>query len=240
MLTKYVLPGEKVELKIISNSLSDQNNTDKKTYVSQIYEIISDDRFQILIPIEKAKLILLPMDKEYDVYFYTATGLYHCTAKILDRSKENNIYLLNMEVTGSLSKFQRREFYRFNCAIEMGTRRLEEDEKKSLENKKLSLRNDLPYQKGMIVDISGGGIRFVSEKLYEADSMVLCNFMVPINDKPKQYSIIGLVLQIRIIEERQGLYEHRIQYIGMGRDEREEIIKFIFEEERKNRKREKG
>ncbi|MDD3659357.1 MAG: flagellar brake protein, partial [Lachnospiraceae bacterium] len=194
MLTKYVLPGEKVELKIISNSLSDQNNTDKKTYVSQIYEIISDDRFQILIPIEKAKLILLPMDKEYDVYFYTATGLYHCTAKILDRSKENNIYLLNMEVTGSLSKFQRREFYRFNCAIEMGTRRLEEDEKKSLENKKLSLRNDLPYQKGMIVDISGGGIRFVSEKLYEADSMVLCNFMVPINDKPKQYSIIGLVL----------------------------------------------
>ena len=59
MLTKYVLPGEKVELKIISNSLSDQNNTDKKTYVSQIYEIISDDRFQILIPIEKAKLILL-------------------------------------------------------------------------------------------------------------------------------------------------------------------------------------
>ena len=239
MLTKYVLPGEKVELKIISNSLSDQNNTDKKTYVSQIYEIISDDRFQILIPIEKAKLILLPMDKEYDVYFYTATGLYHCTAKILDRSKENNIYLLNMEVTGSLSKFQRREFYRFNCAIEMGTRRLEEDEKKSLENKKLSLRNDLPYQKGMIVDISGGGIRFVSEKLYEADSMVLCNFMVPINDKPKQYSIIGLVLQIRIIEERQGLYEHRIQYIGMGRDEREEIIKFIFEEERKNRKREK-
>ena len=239
MLTKYVLPGEKVELKIISNSLSDQNNTDKKTYVSQIYEIISDDRFQILIPIEKAKLILLPMDKEYDVYFYTATGLYHCTAKILDRSKENNIYLLNMEVTGSLSKFQRREFYRFNCAIEMGTRRLEEDEKKSLENKKLSLRNDLPYQKGMIVDISGGGIRFVSEKLYEADSMVLCNFMVPINDKPKQYSIIGLVLQNRIIEERQGLYEHRIQYIGMGRDEREEIIKFIFEEERKNRKREK-
>lgn len=240
MLTKYVLPGEKVELKIILNSLSDQNNTDKKTYVSQIYEIISDDRFQILIPIEKAKLILLPMDKEYDVYFYTATGLYHCTAKILDRSKENNIYLLNMEVTGSLSKFQRREFYRFNCAIEMGIRKLEEDEKKSLENKKLSLRNDLPYQKGMIVDISGGGIRFVSEKLYEADSMVLCNFVVPINDKPKQYSIIGLVLQIRIIEERQGLYEHRIQYIGMGRDEREEIIKFIFEEERKNRKREKG
>lgn len=240
MLTKYVLPGEKVELKIISNSLSDQSSTDKKTYVSQIYEIISDDSFQILIPIEKAKLILLPMDKEYDVYFYTATGLYHCTARILDRSKENNIYLLNMEVTGSLSKFQRREFYRFNCAIEMGIRKLEEDEKQSLDNKNLKLRSDLPYQKGMIVDISGGGIRFVSEKLYEADSMVLCDFMIPVNEKTKQFKVAGLVLQIKIIEERQGLYEHRIQYIGMGRDEREEVIKFIFEEERKNRKREKG
>ena len=64
--------------------------------------------------------------------------------------------------------------------------------------------------------------------------------MIPVNEKPKQFKVAGLVLQIKIIEERQGLYEHRIQYIGMGRDEREEVIKFIFEEERKNRKREKG
>lgn len=91
-----------------------------------------------------------------------------------------------------------------------------------------------------MIDISGGGIRFVSEKLYEADSMVLCDFMIPVNEKPKQFKVAGLVLQIKIIEERQGLYEHRIQYIGMGRDEREEVIKFIFERGKKKSQTGKG
>ncbi len=240
MLTKYVTPGEKVELNIISGSMSNHLDFVKKTYLTQVYEVLSDDSLQILMPIEKAKLILLPMDEEYDFYFYTVSGLFHCTARITDRSKENNIYLLNVELTSSLSKFQRREFYRFNCAIEMGSRKLEEDELKAFEERKPFFQKGIPFHKGMIVDISGGGIRFVSDKLYEADSIMLCNFMLPINEKPKQFNVTGLVLQIKIIDERPGLFEHRIQYMGLGKDDREEIIRYIFEEERRNRKREKG
>jgi len=240
MLTKYVTPGEKVELNIISSSISNRSDFVKKTYLTQVYDVLSDDSLQILIPIEKGKLILLPMDEEYDFYFYTVTGLFHCTARITERSKENNIYLLNVELTSSLSKFQRREFYRFNCAIEMGSRKLEEDELQAFEERKTFFQDGIPFHKGIIVDISGGGIRFVSDKLYEADSFMLCNFMLPINEKPKQFNVIGLVLQIKIIDERPGLYEHRIQYMGLGKDDREDIIRYIFEEERRNRKREKG
>ena len=240
MLTKYVMPGDKLELRITANSLSEKKEETKKTHLTQVYEVIADDKLQILMPIEKAKLVLLPTDVEYDLYFYTATGLYHCTAIVTDRTKENNIYLMNMEVTGGLSKFQRREFYRFNCAIEMGSRALEEDELQSLLKKEFFFHHDIPFQKNMMVDISGGGIRFVSEKLYEADTYVLCSFTIPVNEKPKQFHLVGLVLRIKILDERPGLYEHRIQYIGVGKDEREDIIRFIFEEERKNRKREKG
>lgn len=42
------------------------------------------------------------------------------------------------------------------------------------------------------------------------------------------------------VENKPGSYEHRAQYINIDTSEREEIIRFIFEEERKRRKREKG
>ena len=48
------------------------------------------------------------------------------------------------------------------------------------------------------------------------------------------------VIAVRELDEHRGLYEHRAQYINIDTMEREEIIRFIFEEERKHRKREKN
>ncbi len=44
-------------------------------------------------------------------------------------------------------------------------------------------------------------------------------------------------MTVRELPDRPGLYEHRAQYIHIDTAEREEIIRFIFEEERKHRKR---
>ena len=40
-------------------------------------------------------------------------------------------------------------------------------------------------------------------------------------------------------EGRRDSYEHRVQYVDIETEVREEIIKYIFEEERKHRKRER-
>lgn len=45
-----------------------------KVYASQVLDIISDDRIEISMPMEKTKLILLPIDVEYDLYFLRQTG----------------------------------------------------------------------------------------------------------------------------------------------------------------------
>jgi len=39
---------------------------------------------------------------------------------------------------------------------------------------------------------------------------------------------------------RVGFYEHRVQFTDINREDREAVIKFIFAEERRQRKREKG
>jgi c-di-GMP-binding flagellar brake protein YcgR len=51
--------------------------------------------------------------------------------------------------------------------------------------------------------------------------------------------VIGKVLAVSELENRPGTYEHRVQYYNMDESVREEIIKFIFEEERRNRKKDR-
>ena len=60
------------------------------------------------------------------------------------------------------------------------------------------------------------------------------------NGKTKEYNLVGKILKLRELDNRPGEYEHRIQYVNIDMDVREEIIKYIFEEERKYRRREKA
>ena len=56
--------------------------------------------------------------------------------------------------------------------------------------------------------------------------------------RTKQCETIGEILSTRELENKKGTFEHRVRYVDMGEGEREEIIRYIFEEERKNRKKE--
>lgn len=239
MLTKYVKPGEKVELQTVERSILG-SVSDKKAYTSKVYDIISDEQIEILMPMEKTKLILLPVDGEYDVCFYTKQGLYQCYVRIVDRYKSDNTFILLCEPTSNLRKHQRREYYRFSCILNMDSRELVEEEIEALEKDELVFQPGLPLQKSVIVDISGGGVRFVSSYRYEKDTMIYLTYKLMIGGKEKVYETAGKVLSSRPIENRQGEYEHRLQYMSMENSDREEIIRYIFEEERKNRRKENG
>lgn len=95
----------------------------------------------------------------------------------MDRYKSNNVYVLVMELTSNLRKYQRREYYRFSCALDMCARNLEEEEIEALEkNSPYELQPGLPLKHSIIVDISGGGLRFMSTQRYEPGSLILCSY----------------------------------------------------------------
>lgn len=240
MLSKYVMAGNKVEIQAVERTLGMDNAERKKVYQTQVYDILSEDRLEVYMPQEKSKLILLPVNAEFDLYFYTQAGLYQCFANVIDRYKADGKYILLLELTSNLRKFQRREYYRLSCALEMNSRPLEKEEIQAVEEKKDYLVPGLPLKRSVIVDISGGGIRFVGDYAYEVDSLVCCKYNLIINGHDKEYTLVAKILVVRELEDRPGLFEHRAQYTQINTVEREEIIRFIFEEERKNRKREKG
>ena len=240
MLSKFISPGDRIEMQRVERLKGAQAEESRRIYLSSVHEVIAADQMEVVMPMEQTKLILLPVDTEYDVTIYGQTGLFQCFARVVDRYKSNNVYLLALELTSNLRKHQRREFYRFSCALEMCSRTLEEEEIKAVDEKRpYALTPGLPIKRSVIVDISGGGLRFLSTQRYEPESMLYCSYYLLKNGEKKQIEVVGKVLTVNELENRRGTYEHRVQYVNVDVDTREQIIQFIFEEERKNRKRER-
>lgn len=239
MLSKFISAGSKVEIMPIERMGENGEEAGKKVYVSKVYDILSEDTLEILMPMEKTKLILLPVDSEFDLVVYQENNLYQCLVRVTDRYKSSNVYLLQVELVSNLRKYQRREYYRFSCALQMCARNLQEEEIQAVEKDlPYTLTPGLPLKQSVIVDISGGGLRFISSQRYEPESMLYINYELQIDGEMKMYEIIGKVLSVRELENRKGTFEHRVQYYDMNRKTREEIIKYIFQEERKNRRKE--
>jgi len=239
MLSKYVKPGSKLEIQKVDRVRTNDESKKAPIYDTQVYDVISEDRMEIVMPMVQSKLILLSIDTEYDMCLYTENGLYQCFGKVIDRYKDNTVYIVLVELTSNLRKFQRREFYRFSCALEMKSRQLETDEIKSIEKDLVDLKPNLPLQRSIVVDISGGGLRFVANYKYEPGTLIQCCYSLTIDGRYKEYNLVGHVLSVQENPNRPGLFEHRVQYTDINTEEREEIIRFIFEEERKNRQKDR-
>ncbi len=241
MLSKYVSIGDKLDLETIEGMEDPLMNSKegKRSYRSQVYDIVSEDQIKIAMPMEQGKIILLPVDGEYNVCFYTQTGLYQCLGRIIDRYKSDNVFVLVMELTTDLRKYQRREYYRLNCVLDMKCREVTEDDVNPLSERVRFVDTDITFNNGVVVDISGGGARFISKVRYPkgANIMFVCSLYV--SGALNEYKLLGKVLLSEKIENREDEYEHRIQFVNIQNDDRESIIRYIFEEERKNRHRQR-
>ncbi len=236
MLTELVRPGDRIEIKAVAHAIMG-NASGKKAYTSKVYDILDDEQLEILMPMDGTKLLLLPVGGEYEFCFYTKRGLYQCFIRIIDRYKSNNSYILLCELTSALGKYQRREYYRYACVLPLKTRELMDEELKAIEENKFRMQVGLKMEKSQIVDISGGGLRFTSPVAYEPGTQIAVCFGLNVHGKETPYDLVGNVLSSKQNEMQRGIYEHRLQFTVINNKQREEIIRFIFEEERKSRNR---
>lgn len=234
LLSKYIVPGGVVELQAIERGLGQEAEAgkEKKGHRSQVLRVLTEDRMEIAMPIVDGKLILLPVHGEYDMFFYGDNVVYQCTARVVDRYRYNGQYVLVMDLTSNLRNYQRREYYRFSCALEMDSRQLSEEEEIAVASQE-ELLPSLPLKSSVIVDISGGGLRFVAYYAYEVNSLILCKYRLRVEGKEKEYRLVGKVLAVNELEHRPGVYDHRVQYVDVDPQDREEIIQYIFDEARK-------
>lgn len=236
MITRLVLPGDKVEMKSTGIG-ADGRPTNIKSYTTKVYDVLSDKSLEIYLPIEKTKFVLLSVGEEYLFTFHGINGLYQGYGTIEARYKDDQFYVLKINMSSELTKCQRRNYYRYNCNLDVHYRELEKEELLAIVSRKaFALDTELAMKKATMLDLSAGGIRFVTNELKEEQSVLYCCFHLPINGKLKMFEVLTKVLSVKQVDNKRGLFEHRVKYVNMREEEKEEIIRFIFDEERKTRK----
>ena len=238
MIEKFISPGDKLELKSIVQVIPPDGTEEVKTYRTSVHNILEDGRLELVMPMEQTKLVLLPVGGEYDVCFYSHKGVYRADVRIVDRQKENGMYIMIVELISSLHKYQRREYYRFNCIVDVMAREMTKYEEDAFARGRTYIVSEQDMIKGVIVDISGGGTRFVSKHKFTEDSMILMQFDLSILGNCRAFLLAAKVIYSGEIENREEEYENRVKFEYIDTTTREEIIRYIFDEERKNRKNE--
>lgn len=246
MISRILQEGMKIDIRIVSQlERAEKTNEEVSVYKSRIYEIFENGELEIIMPFEGGRMILLPLGLRYEFVFYTQAGLYKSVGQIKERYKTENRYMLRVVLHSPLDKFQRREYYRMECALDMSYFIIDKETAaiKDAETVIDSLRDEDFYtkqKKGIIVDLSGGGIRFVSEEKNEADSYVLIVVVLKTDKGERQYCLPGHIIRCIRLETSGIKFENRVEFMIQDAKIREEIIRYIFVEERRTRKNGKG
>lgn len=243
--------GTKLELKKIIHTEA----APEISYVSRFLYQKSSDEAVIEMPVKSGVLVALEPGETYQLCFYTNKGLYQCQAQVVSRHREDSLPVAVLKLRSEFEKLQRRQYYRMECLLPLEFRVITEDElDEMLFQKGEASRNiakkegetvgtesiPLRYYTGMTLDISGGGVRFNAEHAAQSGDILAMRIAFLSQDAQKLQLLFAKVLTVIPVQNRSGMFEHRVEFTSISNVERECIIRYIFLEDRKRRKREAG
>ncbi|MBO5176338.1 MAG: flagellar brake protein [Lachnospiraceae bacterium] len=253
MANDIIQIGNKIEIRAAAKNAHTVVQTEQEVYVSQFLQWADINVASIAIPTYKGHLVPLRVDDVYELQFFTKGGLYRCRGKILKRTKtSNNLAVAEVKFVSALEKFQRRQYYRMNCIIPMTYSVLTEVQKELYQEKKkcLSLEQklniekklenqEMVFQKATILDISGGGMRFNSFIQQQSGDILLLQPALPEIVRKKIPFLFGRIISSQRIPNKEPVsFDNRVEFVEITSVEQEQIIMYIFKEERDKRKRE--
>lgn len=193
-------------------------NNDKTLYPSQVLEIIEPDELIIRGPMKKTQLILLHNEEEIGVTYYIENnGRFFFTAKVISRQL-NNMYTLRIKIISDIQKKQLRNYYRIPVTL---------DVEKSFTISKDG-NDEIVTEKCVAKDISGGGLKLYCNYKHEIDDEIQLRFKV------KDHLIVGKAKIVRIEEVDTYNYKYSIgvSFTDITENNRDLIVKFVFEQQR--------
>lgn len=243
--------GTKLELKKIRHV----ETMEEISYVSRFLYQKSADEAVIEMPMKSGLLVPLEPDELFQICFYTAKGLYQCQSQVVSRHYEDSLPVAVIRLRSEFEKLQRRQYYRMECLLQMEFCPVTEEEYDALLVQKSNARSEpakkdsidggfesgrLRFYSGVSLDLSGGGVRFNSSHEAQPGDIIALRMAFTEEEVRKIQMLFAKVLTVVPVQNRSGLYEHRVEFVSISNMERESIIRYIFLEERKRRKREAG
>lgn len=231
--------GNKIELVLLDDIIKNEKN--KKVLVSKLYDIQPKDVLQIAMPIFEGRIIPLEIGTKYSACFYTDKGLLQCNVLIQSRYKDGNILYMDVQMLGMPQKVQRRQFYRYQCLLDSKIRIVSDEEfTTGIPDNTDVPEWELDWSNSRILDISGGGARIAYTHAVDRNEVIKIRFTVMILDHPVSFNLFARVLASKPMQGRRDVVEIRLEFMKIAQEERDKIIRFIFESERVARAKETG
>ena len=164
--------------------------------------------------------------------FYVKDCLFKAKVVLSDIYKEDGIDVVELDMMSELERYQRREYYRIDYYCNIEYKILEVYN----ENGEME-RHSGTWCKAKLSNISGGGMKFNSDTGIPTAKRVFLKFALGEGKARTAYSCLANVVLISKKDVGKIIYEYRVSFSDIDESERENIVKFVFEEERKMRRK---
>lgn len=244
---KVLHPGDKIELKLSYQVEQAQNGADVqvKIYKSRVCDFLNDTDIEISMPLDGTKMVVFQKSLRCDAIFYTNTSLYKCKCIVKDRYKRDNMFFISITVIDGIEKFQRRQFFRVDCMLDLKYYSINDEiahcnttDELIMEIQKDDIFNN--YYRGIINDLSGGGIRFTTDRQLEVGAYILSLVDLRNGVIDESFILVTKIIASDISDAVRGKFSNRAQFMFKDLKDREKIVRFVFEEERRIRRKEMG
>ncbi|MDI6604131.1 MAG: flagellar brake protein [Thermoanaerobacteraceae bacterium] len=207
-MLKNLKPGQRIEIGIGRN---------KKYYFTKVEDVSKDGTILIDTPIYHNHLVPIHLSSIIQIIFFNKNGQFAFDAEVINKFS-GNLSFLQVKQISEITKIQRRKYYRLEKIIPF-TYKEADDEKEN-------------FFTGLIKDISGEGFKAVIKHRNTNNSIIFCN--IKLSDLLKEIAVKGKIIRCDLNKDR---YEIGVQFVDINDKLRDQIITFIFEEERKYKKR---
>lgn len=185
---------------------------------SQVLDIISDSEILISGPIKKSNFVFMHNDEIVDIIYYVENkGRYYFRGKIISR-KFKSVYSLLIKKNSDIGIVQLREYYRLLSSFEV------KKEKISRSDDSESVVEEICEAK----DISGGGIKLYCNLDHQIGDEIFCSFKI----QDSLLRVKGNVVRIEEIDSFNYKFSLGISFKDILEEERDLIIRYIFEQQR--------
>ncbi|OPJ57108.1 flagellar brake protein [Alkalithermobacter paradoxus] len=199
--------GQKLQIEIETSDIKENN------LISQLLEIVSEDEYFIAVPIVNTSLFPIYVGSKITIYYtIESSGVFKFSAEVIDR-KKGDISYLHIKRISEIKKIQRRDYFRLEISIPI----------------ELYDLGDNLISKGYTKDISGGGISAILDRKIQNNIYVYCK----IDIDNKKYKLHSKIVRSGIYEKNTDLFEIGISFEKIDNKERNNIVGFIFKEQRK-------
>lgn len=194
-------------------------------YHVKIQNIRNDGVLEVDVPSKNGQMIFFQVNALIEAVLVASDGVYSFKGKVLDRVNKNNIFLLIMKPENEMEKTQRRSFFRLNCNIMVKYREY-----------KMPVLGETAeeFKITNTVNISGGGLCIITQEKIDNLELIECGIIL---NEDTEVVAVCKVMNITKNENNEKQWKVGLRFERISEQGREKLINYIFEEQRRLRRK---